>query len=253
MKTCVKMRERDLSEPVRRYAVPALERGLDILELLASRESGLNLTDLAKALELSPSAVFRSVVVLEQRGYLTRQPPDETYALSLRLFELGQAGRPLRRLLDVAVPRMRLLAQSCGQASHLSVHDNGDLLVIADVDGPGPLNLTFRLGSRWPMRSTVSGRILLAHQRPEIRQAWLRLIPPGEDDADLARDLTRIASRGYERRDGETLFGVVDVGLPNVDAQGAVAAQTDARVAAGRTAELAETGALIGCELPEGG
>lgn len=225
------MKVRVLNNPVRRYAVPALERGLDILELFASREGGLSLTELGKALDLSPSAVFRSVVVLEERGYLTRRPADDTYSLSLRLFELGQARSPLRRLLDIAIPVMRLLAQSCGQASHLSVHDNGDLLVIADVESPGPLNLTFRLGSRWPMRSTVSGRVLLAHQSPEIRAAWLGLSSPAAIEADRAAAFAEIAARGHDRSDGETLFGVIDIGVPILSRQGAIAALTVSMIA----------------------
>ena len=60
------------------YAVPALARGLDILETLAQHEGGLSLSELARALDLSPSAAFRSVVVLEQRGYILRDAISDT-------------------------------------------------------------------------------------------------------------------------------------------------------------------------------
>ncbi len=213
-------------KPPVRYAVPALERGLDIIELLAHHDGGLSLSEIARALDLTVSAIFRSVVVLEARGYVARAVPDDTYVLSLRLFELSQIRPPLRRLMDVAVPAMRVLAQTCGQPAHLSVHDNGALLVIADVEGPGPLNLSFRPGGRWPMRDTVSGRVLLAHQPRAIRDAWIDLLPPAPHALDFLALLDRIAERGHDRAASEAFSGIVDLGVPIRARHGALAALT---------------------------
>jgi DNA-binding IclR family transcriptional regulator len=208
------------------YAVPALARGLDILETLAQHEGGLSLSELARTLDLSPSAAFRSVVVLEQRGYIVRDPVLDVYVLSLKLFELSHNRPPFRRLLDIAVPAMRLLAAEVKQSCHLSVHDNGDVLVIADVEGPGPLNLAFRLGSRWPMRETVSGRLLLAFQGPEVREAWLKAIAATKDQAKFKRELARATAQGFLRQESETFGGIIDLGFPILGLHGAVAALT---------------------------
>lgn len=215
-----------MGETGRQYAVPALERGLDILELLAGHEGGLSLSDIGRALNLSASAAFRSVVALEQRGYLVRDVISDSYALSLKLFELAHMRPPFRRLLDVALPAMRLLAAHVKQSCHLSVHDNGDLLVIADVEGPGPLNLTFRPGSRWPMRETVSGRILLSHQTPEVREAWLAASPGPRYARNFATELDSVAAQGFERAESETFGGIVDLGMPIMGRHGAIAALT---------------------------
>ena len=208
------------------YAVPALARGLDILETLAAHESGLSLSEIARALDLSASAAFRSVVVLEQRGYIVRDAVSDTYVLSLKLFELSHSRPPFRRLLDIAVPAMRLLAAEVKQSCHLSVHDNGDVLVIADVEGPGPLNLAFRLGSRWPMRETVSGRLLLAFQRDDVRDAWLKAAPASGDQAKFKREITLAAKQGFLRQESETFGGIVDLGFPILGLHGAIAALT---------------------------
>ncbi len=217
-----------MSTPTGRYAVPALERGLDIIEMLAQAEHGLTLSDIARALDLSASSIFRTLVVLEHRGYIAREAPDDTYVLSLRLFELSQVRPPIRRLMDTAMPAMRLLAQQIGQPVHLSVHDNGQLLVLADVDGPGPVNLSFRPGGRWPMRETVSGRVLLAHQRPLVRAAWLSLLPPlnAEQNRAFIAALERIAGEGCERAASDVFTGIVDIGVPVLAPHGAVAAVT---------------------------
>ncbi|MEA3094160.1 MAG: hypothetical protein QOJ04_5502, partial [Caballeronia sp.] len=53
-----------------RYSAPALEKGLDIIELLASHPEGLSLADLGKTLGRTTAEIFRMVVTLETRGYL---------------------------------------------------------------------------------------------------------------------------------------------------------------------------------------
>jgi DNA-binding IclR family transcriptional regulator len=93
------------STPDVRYSAPALEKGLDVLELLAADSAGLNLQDIARKLQRSPNELFRMLDVLVRRGYLAREP-DATYRLTLRLFELAHRHPPVDRLLDCAVPHM---------------------------------------------------------------------------------------------------------------------------------------------------
>src|SRR5262245_51198418 len=54
------------------YAVPALEKGLDVLELLAKAHQPLGLNEVAAALGRSRQELFRIMVCLHTRGYLLR-------------------------------------------------------------------------------------------------------------------------------------------------------------------------------------
>lgn len=71
-----------------RYSAPALEKGLDVLELLAAEPHGLNLQEIARRLKRTSNELFRMLDVLVRRGYRVRQP-DSAYVLTLRLFELA--------------------------------------------------------------------------------------------------------------------------------------------------------------------
>ena len=42
-----------------KYRAPALDKGLDILELLATQETGISRSEIAKSLDRSPSEIFR--------------------------------------------------------------------------------------------------------------------------------------------------------------------------------------------------
>jgi len=72
-----------------RYAAPALDKGLDILELLAGRPEGLSLKQIADALGRSSTEIFRMLNQLRERAYIHRFEPGGIYRLSLKMFELA--------------------------------------------------------------------------------------------------------------------------------------------------------------------
>src|SRR6201984_3821544 len=80
-----------------RYAAPALEKGLDILELLASVSEALTHSEIASRLGRTLTEVFRMLVCLEERGYISRNGPDERYQLTLKLFEIVHQHPPRHR------------------------------------------------------------------------------------------------------------------------------------------------------------
>ena len=119
-------------EELDKYRAPALDKGLDILELLASTEDSLSQAEIAKALERSPNEIYRMLDRLVRRGYVRRTPADR-YEVTLKLFELAHARPPLQRLIHHAVPVMRRLAREGQQACQLSIYDRGTLVVAAQV------------------------------------------------------------------------------------------------------------------------
>ncbi|MDV7396180.1 helix-turn-helix domain-containing protein, partial [Arthrospira platensis SPKY1] len=125
------MKKISLTQPS--YAVPALDKGLDILEALAQSDSALTLSALARQLGRGNTEIFRMLNRLEARGYVLR---DESggYRLSLKLFQLARVASPLNRLLELAAAPLRELAHKLGQSCHLGVIEGGDLVVIASAD-----------------------------------------------------------------------------------------------------------------------
>lgn len=62
-----------------RYRAPALDKGLDILELLARIDGGLTQAEIAKHLGKSPNEFYRMLDRLVRRGYVQRQEGDRFY------------------------------------------------------------------------------------------------------------------------------------------------------------------------------
>ncbi len=143
------------------YSVPALEKGLDILEALAASPTPLSLAELARDLNRGSAEIFRMLVCLERRSYLRRDPVSGKYMPTLRMFELGQSHPPLKTLLDAARDPMREVSRKLGESCHLSVIERGMLEVIAREDSPESVRLFIEVGGRFDPRKTASGRLLL--------------------------------------------------------------------------------------------
>ena len=75
-----------MSEKESKYQAPALDKGLDILEYLASQSVPLSQTDIATGIDKSPNEIYRMLMSLEGRGYIIRDEISGKYRLSLKLF-----------------------------------------------------------------------------------------------------------------------------------------------------------------------
>ena len=218
----------DLAGRNGQYSAPALEKGLDVLELLAGAP-GLTQNQIATRLGRSASELFRMIDVLERRGYLQRNQTDGTYGLTLRMFELAHRQRGTRRLLDAALPRMRELAEATGQSNHLVVLHGERILVLAQTDSPGTMGFSVRLGAHFAFRADrVSARVLSAFQPLDRRAAMIADMRRGDPHAPaaalLARRIAEIAKRGYEERTSDTFPGITDICFPLIDAAGCAVA-----------------------------
>lgn len=154
------------------YAVPALDKGLDILETLAQSETPLTLSSLARLLGRANTEIFRMLNRLESRGYVLRDNSGG-YRLSLKLFQLARVTSPLNRLLELSIGPMRGLANKVGQTCHLSIIESGELVVIATADPPTPIRLSIAVGSKFDIATTASGRALLTDMSDSEREALL--------------------------------------------------------------------------------
>ena len=79
-----------------RYRAPALEKGLDVIELLAAEKSPLNLSAISQRLGRSSGELFRMLQVLEFKGFITTADNGSGYVLTNKLFALAMKARYLQ-------------------------------------------------------------------------------------------------------------------------------------------------------------
>src|ERR1700736_5514714 len=213
-----------------RYTAPALEKGLDILELLTSASEAMTHSEIASRLGRTLTEVFRMLVCLEQRGYISRTGPDERYQLTLKLFEIAHLHHPLQRLIARARPLVHRVASETGQSCHLAMLNHAEVVVVAQFDAPGIMGFSVRLGANIDLLNTASGHVILAFHNEEVRAralgAW-RFRSRKPVPAGLFRHLNQIRQRGYEELASYQVHGVVNISYPVLNQHGeAIAAMT---------------------------
>jgi hypothetical protein len=169
------------------YATPALEKGLDVIELLARQPRGLTRNEISRELNRTVSEIFRMLLCLEQRGYIAQVDGDR-YALTPKLFNLVQLHPPTEQLITEALPVMHQVAYNTRQSCHMGVIEGAEVIILAQVNAPISIGFCVRLGSSVELLEATTGHVILAHQDEERRARtlaeWRRLtgseVPPGE-------------------------------------------------------------------------
>src|SRR5580698_11653604 len=151
------------SEKTLNYATPALEKGLDVIELLAHQPAGLTKSQIARELKRTISEIFRMLLCLERRGYIS-QVTEERYSLTLKLFKLVQEHPPTERLIADALPVMSRLAHDTAQSCHLGSIESDHVVILAQVNAPSNQGFYVKLGSTVDIMDSSSGYVVLAYQ-----------------------------------------------------------------------------------------
>lgn len=207
----------------RYYPTPALEKGLDILELFATTPAGLTVSEVARKLNRTVSEIFRMLLCLEQRGYLAQSANKDRYRLTLRLFRLAQEHPPTKRLVTEALPIMHWVSHELRQSCHLGILDGGHVVILAQVDSPESTGFYVKVGSKVDLMHAATGHVILAHQDEDSCQRAIdewSLETKKKKPADLDEHLAKIRVRGYERRASYEVTGVVNISFPVLNAQG---------------------------------
>lgn len=209
------------------YSAPALEKGLDILELLANEAEGLNIGQITKRLNRSVGEIFRMLVVLQQREYVLLEEGSDRYTLTLKMFGLAHRFPPVKRLTSISSPILRRLSYEIEQSCHLVIYYEGKGHVVVQQDSPSERVFSVRLGAEAPLMNTCSGHLLLAFADQYTRKQMLSRIPShhsNEEGLDIDRMARKVLSQGYESIQSAQAQGVQDIGYPVFDYQDQVVA-----------------------------
>jgi DNA-binding IclR family transcriptional regulator len=235
-------------------SVPALQRGLAILERIANSRRGLTFAQLARFFDFPKSSVHTLVLTLEREGYLQRDDATGRYMTGRKLVHI--AGMTLDGLVvrERAAPLLRTLVADTGMTAHLAVLDRHEVTVVAKVDRPGVHRIATWVGKRMDVHCTSLGKCLVAYLPDEqvdrlisdrglLRHNEHTIVSPER----LKQELARTRALGYAVDDEEEELGGRCVGAPVWDRDGRVVAAVS--VAGGIDQINADTLATIAAQV----
>lgn len=196
--------------------VNIIERIMLILDILEHSVGGLTLGQISAESHLPRSSAHRIVTKLVDASWIARN--DKTYALGLRMFEMGSRVPLTSRLIRCARPLVHHLCETTNQVVHLAVLDQGDVIYVDKVGGRFARTLPSKVGGRLPAHCTALGKALLAAS-PDVvvddyvAQGLAQLTSSSiSNGRDLKNAVARIRSDGYATDTGESVAGVMCVG-----------------------------------------
>lgn len=152
------------------YTVPALQKGLRILEMFDSQCRELSQSEMARQLGVSTSSLYRIVHTLTAMGYLNKIGTN-TYTLGTQVVSRGFSYLASREIVEVAAPFITRLRDSTSLSSHLGIRDGTEVLYVFRALALQRVSVNVPVGTRFPLHTTAMGRALLMGMSPEDLQA----------------------------------------------------------------------------------
>jgi IclR family KDG regulon transcriptional repressor len=209
--------------------VRVLDKALDIVLTFSRKEPELGPTDVAQRLGMPRSTVHRVMLTLARRGFLERDEVTGRYRLGAVFLLLASQVEMNHDLRRAAMPQLRELQASTGEAVNLNIVYEGERLCIEKIDSQHALRSQIQVGSRAPLWSAGPAKVLLAFLPDhEQERVLLRFAESGDgshpDPAELRRELVEIRRLDYAVSSGELVPGVASAAAPLRDHTGEVVA-----------------------------
>ena len=212
-------------------SVPALVRGLAILERIAKSRRGLTFAQLTRQFDFPKSSVHTLLLTLEREGYLQRDTDTGRYVTGMKLLDIASMSLSGVLLREEAAPFLHALAAETGLTVHLAVLDRDEVAVVAKVDRAGRHRVATWIGKRVDFHCTSLGKCLLAYlpdgdvnrligHHSLLRHNENTIVSP----LQLKKELARTRALGYAMDDEEEEIGVRCIGAAVRNWEGQVVA-----------------------------
>jgi IclR family transcriptional regulator, acetate operon repressor len=186
-----------------------LEKSLAILELMVDHPEGMQVSAIARALDMPVSGVHRTLRELARIGYVRQARDQGDYALTIRLAALGLGFLGRSGVTDIAQPILDRLAQTSGELIRLSVLEGRGLTWVAVAQG-ATAGLRYDPGREQGIRvhpaSTAGGQALLSTMTDDqvlalIGETGLRPegLPPAPATPNTIAELLEVIRATRER------------------------------------------------------
>ena len=180
--------------PAKTNTLQTLDRGLQVLALIATRARGWSIAELAAELAVHRAIAYRLVATLEQHGLIARLR-DGRIVIGAGVLRLAAPFESQLRAL--AQPFLQQLAEDCGATAFLTVAQGDDCTAV-QVCEPQTVDfrMGYRVGSRHPVNAGAAGLAILAAR------------PAQPADPDAVKDARRL---GYSITRGQLQKGAVGI------------------------------------------
>lgn len=211
------------------YTIPALQRGIRVIEAAVSEEKGLSAAEFEALLDIPKTTLFRILRTLEKAGWLEKR--GERYSAGFRIIQAGMLALSKIELRKRALPYLDRLSRETGETSHLGLLSGKRVLIAEVCDGPRHIKIASRPGSLTLPHCSSVGKVMLAYTHEGELEDFFEGLPLEKRTENTITELSRlkeelktVRERGYALDNAEYYPDVRCLAAPVRDAFGKVIA-----------------------------
>ena len=161
---------------VGKYEIPSVRACFAMLESLSHHPGGVLLSEIVEAGVLPLASAFRMAVVLENLGYVARDPETKRIRLTDKLLLLGQRALTERGLLEQSQGVLRALRDKVDGTVLIGVRDGASFVVLDQVIGSRMFCFVSKPGYRLELHCSAPGKAVWAFLPEDEREALFRQV-----------------------------------------------------------------------------
>ena len=217
------------------FRLPAVDRAMSLLELLAISREGLTLSEVSRKLSIPKSTTHYLIHTLATRGYVQRGN-NGRHSLGLRFADVASASTAELDLGALATPFLKQISARVNLTANLSVLRGAEAVIIGKATSFLDAGGGAWVGRHLDLHCTAQGKALIA-QLPEVDlnklfggRALAQFTPKTIATlVALKTHLAEVRSNGFAVNNEEQVYGVRAVAVPIVDVSGVVIAAISLR------------------------
>lgn len=206
--------------------IQSVDRALELLIFLHNEGKETSITKIANDMGIYKSTVHRTLMTLEARGFVSRNPETEKYWLGSRLFSLGKSVEDKVGHQEIMRPYLKKLSQKYNEVVNVSILERNpgkpyrSLLVLKEMSDSQLLSVNPAVGSSIDCHCSSVGKCLLAfcedvdisvYRDTELASYTEKTI---STYAALVEEIEKVRSQGYAIDCDEQEMGLTCIGAP---------------------------------------
>jgi DNA-binding IclR family transcriptional regulator len=213
------------------FTPQTFKKAFMLFELFSMENNALTAKETGYLARMNTSSLYRYLTIMEESGYLYKDPETGKYSIGLRMVELGGIAMCRMDFRRHGQPALDRISSELKMNGNMGVLYQGDLLHIAfSIWISGEPNYSV-IGRRTSAVCTAMGKLILSSLETagvrEIinRYGWRpKTTNSITNFADLDKELKKIRKQGYAIDNEENNLGHCCLAFPILDQKGSVVA-----------------------------
>lgn len=208
-------------------SVRAVERAIDVLDTLKSRNEGARISEISQELGLARSTVHRVLVALAKKGMVYQQAGSERYVIGHKALELAFSAVQHLDIIRLTMSYLEELRDRLGETTALALKVGLRYTYVSQVTSLNEYRVNPVMGQQYPLHWAATGKAILAFVRDSELNECLKVVPhlfatarTIVDPDLLLEQLEQVRQTGFAFSFGERNVGAAAVAAPLRNRQG---------------------------------